>query len=150
MCYQWLHNEDVERKWCEVYEALEEQGNRRLKANLEEKYAADTRGKVMCHCDLKFTLLHTVELDLGDFTRELREMAPKWYTFGVALGLSTTDLDIIKDEKGSRHYMITMLKEWMDNNQGVTWEELQEALRQIGNRRLAAKLEEHKLKDKQG
>ena len=153
MCYQWLHNdqdEDVDRKWSEVYTALEEQGNRRLKANLVKKYAADTRGKVMCHCVLNITLLHTVELDLGNFTSELREMTPRWYTFGVALGLSTTDLDIIEDEKGSRRYMITMLQEWMDNNQEATWEALQEALRQIGNKRLAAKLEEHKLKDKQG
>ena len=152
MCYQWLHNEDVyrSRKWCEVYEALEEQGNRRLKAILQKKYAADTRGKVMYHCDLNITLLHTVELDFGNFTSELREMIPRWYTFGAALRLSITDLDIIEDEKGSRRYMINMLKEWMDNNQEATWEKLQEALRQIGNRRLAAKLEEHKLKDKQG
>ena len=50
MCYQWLHDDqdkDVDRKWSEVYTALEQQGNRRLKANLEKKYAADTRGKVM-------------------------------------------------------------------------------------------------------
>ena len=77
-------------------------------------------------------------------------MTPKWYPFGVALGLTTTDLDIIEDEKGSQRYMINMLQEWMDNNQEVTWEALQEALRGIGNKRLAAKLEEHKLKDKQG
>ena len=46
MCNQWLHNdqdEDVDRKWSEVYEALEQQGNIRLKANLEKKYAADRR-----------------------------------------------------------------------------------------------------------
>ena len=142
MCYQWLHNEDVDRKWCEVYEALEQQENRRLKAILQKKYAADTRGKVMCHCDLNITLLHTVELDLGNFTYELREMTSKWYPFGAALGISTTDLDIIEDEKGSRRYMINMLQEWMDNNEEVTWEELLEALRQIGNRELAEKLEE--------
>ena len=153
MCYKWLHNdqdEDVDRKWSEVYTALEKQENRRLKAILEKKYAADTRGKVMCHCDLNITLLHTVELDLGNFIKELREMTPKWYAFGIALGLLKTDLDIIEDEKGSQRYMITMLQEWMDSSQEVTWEALQEALRQIGNRRLAAKLEEHKLKVKQG
>ena len=46
MCYQWLYNDEVEgRKWSEVYKALEHLGNRRqLKANLEKKYAADTRG----------------------------------------------------------------------------------------------------------
>ena len=103
-----------------------------------------------CHCVLNFTLLHTVKLDLGNLTNELREMTPKWYTFGAALGLSTTDLDIIEDEKGSQRYMINMLQEWMDNNQEATWEALQEALIQIGNRGLAAKLEKHKLKDKQG
>ena len=52
MLQQWLQDKDVDRKWCEIYEALDQQGNRRLKADLEKKYAADTRGKVMFHCVL--------------------------------------------------------------------------------------------------
>ena len=79
-------------------------------------------------------------------------MIPKWYQFGCALGVSTTDMDIIKaGEGGSEVYMISMLKEWNENHEdSYTWETLQEALRVIGNNRLATNLEEHRLKDKQG
>ena len=59
MCQQWMHDDQdkyVDRKWSEVYKALEQEGNRRLKANLEKKYAADTSGKVMSHCVLNCTL----------------------------------------------------------------------------------------------
>ena len=77
-------------------------------------------------------------------------MSPKWYMFGCALEVPTTKLDIIEDKAGSNRYMIAMLQEWMDNKgEKATWEALQEALRNIGNSRLAAKLEEYKLKDKQ-
>ena len=79
-------------------------------------------------------------------------MIPKWYLFGCALGVSTTDMDIIKeDEYSLKVKMISMLEEWKNYHEdSYTWETLQEALRVIGNRRLAAKLEEHRLKDKQG
>ena len=79
-------------------------------------------------------------------------MIPKWYLFGWALGVSTTDMDIIKEGEGnSEVYMISMLEEWKKNHQdSYTWETLQEALRVIGNNRLAKELEEHRLKDKQG
>ena len=43
MCKLWLEEKDGHRKWSEVYEALEQQGNRRLKNILERKYK-DTPG----------------------------------------------------------------------------------------------------------
>ena len=47
--------------------------------------------------------------------------------------------------------MISMLEEWKNTHEdSYTWETLQEALRVIGNNRLAKELEEHRLKDKQG
>ena len=103
----------------------------------------------MCHCVLNFTLLHTVDLDLGNFTSELREMTPNWYAFGAALGLSITDLEIIEDKGSPQRYLIAMLEEWMKTKQDeeVTWEALQKALRKIDNNRLAVILEEHKLKE---
>ena len=55
MCDYWLHKqpkENKDRKWSEVYEALEQQGNRRLKAKLEKKYVADTTGNILSHCVL--------------------------------------------------------------------------------------------------
>ena len=79
-------------------------------------------------------------------------MIPKWYQFGCALGISTTDMDIIKEDAGgSEIYMQSMLDEWNKTHEdSYTWETLQEALRVIGNNRLAKELEEHRLKDKQG
>ena len=79
-------------------------------------------------------------------------MIPKWYQFGCALGVSTIDMDIIKEgEANSEVYMISMLEEWMNTHEdSYTWETLQTALKVIGNNRLATNLEEHRLKDKQG
>ena len=73
-------------------------------------------------------------------------MIPKWYTFGTALGISTTDLNVIKDEEGGlEFYMISMLEEWKETCEDeYTWENLQTALITIGNRRLAKELEKHK------
>ena len=78
-------------------------------------------------------------------------MTSEWYTFGCALGVSTTDLDIIEDKGGLQRYMLAMLEEWMKVKQEdeVTWETLQEALISIGNRKLAAELDQHKLKDQE-
>ena len=83
--------------------------------------------------------------------RKLKEMAPEWYTFGCALGLSITDLEIIEDKGGSQRYLIAMLEEWMKTKQDeeVTWENLQKALISIGNMKLATELEQHKLKDQE-
>ena len=44
MCQQWLQDKDEDRKWSEVFEALEQQGNMRLKAILEKEHKADTKG----------------------------------------------------------------------------------------------------------
>ena len=84
-------------------------------------------------------------------------MIPKWYQFGRALGILSTDMNIInfivimEDKGDSEVYMTSMLEEWKRTHEdSYTWETLQEALRVIGNNRLAAKLEEVRLKDKQG
>ena len=78
-------------------------------------------------------------------------MASEWYTFGCALGLSITDLEIIEDKGSSQRYLIAMLEEWMKTKQDeeVTWENLQKALISISNLKLAAELEQHKLKDQE-
>ena len=97
-------------------------------------------------------LLNAVQLEVKDFLKELKEMTPRWYQFGCALGLSTTDLnDLKEDEGGLEVYMIKMLEVWENTEDDkYTWETLQEALRVIGNRRLATNLDKHRLKDQQG
>ena len=89
--------------------------------------------------------------NLKKFAKDLREMTPEWYPFGLALGLTMTDLNIIQEQTGLQCYMLAMLEEWMrTKGEEVTWENLQEALRNIGNRRLAGKLQDDKLDDQQG
>ena len=47
MLQQWLQDIEEDRKWCEVYKALEQQGNRRLKAILEKEHSASTSGNTV-------------------------------------------------------------------------------------------------------
>ena len=84
-----------------------------------------------------------------EFITALREMTAEWYMFGCAMEMSTTDLDIIEDKGGLERYMKDMLGEWLKTG-SATWEKLQEALRSVGNKRLASELKDHKLKDQQG
>ena len=44
MCEMWLKNEEEDRKWSVVFEALEQQNNKRLKMELERKYKGDDTG----------------------------------------------------------------------------------------------------------
>lgn len=111
MCRHWLQKEDEDRKWSDVYKALELQGSQSLRAILEKKYMAGNYYE--SHCILHCTLLNAVELN--DITNELREMIPEWYAFGCALGVPITDLDIIEDKGGSNRYMKAMLEEWKKN-----------------------------------
>lgn len=91
--------------------------------------------------------LHAVTLGTVDFQNELDEMAADWYLFGCALGLEPKVLDKIKANKNWMDcYMRAMLQTWLDTNE-ATWEVLQTALTQLGNRRLAKDLEVHKRKE---
>ena len=47
MLQQWLQDIEEDRKWSEVYKALEQQGNRRLKAILEKEHSAATSGNTV-------------------------------------------------------------------------------------------------------
>ena len=78
----------------------------------------------------------------------LKEMTAGWYMFGCAMKISTTDLDIIENKGTMERYMKDMLEEWLKTG-SATWEKLQEALRSVGNKRLAGELEKHKLKNQQ-
>ena len=83
-----------------------------------------------------------------EFIKALREMSADWYMFGSAMEMSTTDLNEIQNQGGLQLYMKNMLEEWLKTD-SATWEKLQEALRSVGNKRLAGELEEHRLKDQQ-
>ena len=89
-----------------------------------------------------------VMLSEKEFIKELREMTADWYMFGCAMGIRTTDLDIIEYPGGLEQYMKEMLAEWLKTG-SATWEKLQEALESIGNKKLASILTVNKLDQQQ-
>ena len=93
-------------------------------------------------------IIIAVMLSEKDLIKVLKEMTAKWYMFGCAMGISMANLDIIEDKGGMERYMTEMLGEWL-NTGSATWEKLQEALRSVGNKRLASELGKHILKDQQ-
>ena len=74
-----------------------------------------------------------------EFIEVLKVMTYDWYKFGHAMGMSTTDLDIIKARSEVEQYMQEMLQKWLETG-SATWEKLQEALRDIGSKGLAGEL----------
>ena len=89
-----------------------------------------------------------VMLSEKEFIKELREMTAEWYLFGCAMVMSIADLDIIEDKGGMEQHMEEMLREWLKTG-SATWEKLQEALRSIGNKRLASELTSNKEEQQQ-
>lgn len=73
----------------------------------------------------------------------LEDMTAEWYLFGCALKITPKVLGVIEDRDGLGRYMNAMLEDWLKTSE-ATWENLQEALINIGNRRLAKGLEKYK------
>ena len=69
----------------------------------------------------------------------LVEVTPDWYMFGQNLDIPLFKLDGFKDDKGVDQCFSNMLNKWL--NKGPCWEDLIEALKQIGNKRLATEIE---------
>ena len=71
---------------------------------------------------------------------ELDSAAAKWYNFGLALGVSSSHLDAIKEDYGTvADCLREMLNYWLKNADQPTWERVAEALgrRTVSRRRLA-------------
>lgn len=71
---------------------------------------------------------------------------PNWCHFGLMLGVPKLDLDIIDDRNPYSQYLLETLQYWMNNGDSVTWETLIDALRSIGNEKLARELENDYIK----
>ena len=57
------------------------------------------------------------------------------------LGISKRDLEVIDDRDPYANYLTNTLHHWMENSDNVCWEVLIEAVRNIGNEKLARELE---------
>ena len=93
-----------------------------------------------------FVLL--VHLSVESFTKELEDVERDWYKFGFVLGIPVKTLEEIEDKDGMRRYMLAMLNEWLGTGE-ATWEQLQVALKRIGNVRLSKSLEKYTGEQKQ-
>lgn len=57
------------------------------------------------------------------------------------LGISKRDLEVIDDRDPYSNYLMNTLHHWMEDSDNVYWEVLIEAVRNIGNEKLARELE---------
>ena len=65
---------------------------------------------------------------------------PNWTHFGLMLDIPKLELDIIDDRNPYSQYLLETLEYWK-NNGDYTWEALIDAIRRIGNEKLAKELE---------
>ena len=76
----------------------------------------------------------------NELTGLLKDVAPNWYTFGISLDIHIPILKEIGGIRTSDHCFTDVLEKWLDSDDAY-WETLVTALRQIGNRRLANKIQ---------
>ena len=99
-----------------------------------------------CYVVLCVLLVCAVDLPFSEFIQELDEMAASWYLFGSALKIPVKVLNEIQNKGGMRSFMMAMLGEWL-NTGNATWEQLQQALINVGNKKLAMDIEKYKKED---
>ena len=69
-----------------------------------------------------------------------RQITPKWYQFGLAVGINKETLDELSNFP-PEECIVEMLDLWLRNSQTpVTWRDVANALKQIGLYQLAEKI----------
>ncbi|XP_019864472.1 PREDICTED: uncharacterized protein LOC109593814 [Amphimedon queenslandica] len=122
MLTKWLEI-STDQTWSNISTALEAIGNRRLACSIKDKYGEGN-----------------VTVDATDLQTILKEVIPNWIHFGLMLGIPKIELDIIDDRNPYSQYLFETLEYWKDNGD-FTWETLIDAVRRIGNEKLAMALE---------
>ena len=61
---------------------------------------------------------------------ELYGAVPKWYAFGLSLGLKSDTLDIIREDFNAscEQRMMKMLQKWLHTDPNASWEKIVRAL----------------------
>ena len=85
-------------------------------------------------------VFNIVTVDTTDLQKILQEVIPNWIHFGLMLGIPKIELDIIDDRNPYSQYLLETLEYWKNNGE-FTWETLIDAVRRIGNEKLAKELE---------
>ena len=91
-----------------------------------------------------------MELGAGDLSNVLFDVTPKWYEFGECLDVPDTQLKMTENVAGIRACLNAVLKLWLQGSmtEEPYWEDLVDALKRIGNARLARHIQEHYLQIK--
>ncbi len=92
-------------------------------------------------------VLFLVVQDVTDVQASLQECLPDWSTFGIMLGISKTDIDIIDERDHYSRPLTQVLDYWLKNSKDSTWEALIKAVKDVGNKRLGNKLTKEFLKN---
>ena len=73
---------------------------------------------------------------------KLRSKSSRYYELGIQLNVETNDLNGI-EETNKSHYrkLIDMLVCWLRNEETHSWDEICEALRNIGEKKLAKEIQ---------
>ena len=79
----------------------------------------------------------------------LFDITPKWLEFGECLEIPDAQLSMTQNMGSVRSCLKAVLKQWLEGtvNEPI-WEDLVDALKHIGNRRLARKIQEDHLQIK--
>ena len=91
-----------------------------------------------------------VQLGAGDLSNVLFDVTPKWYEFGECLDVPDTQLKMTENVAGIRACLNAVLKLWLQGSvdEDPYWEDLVDALKRIGNARLARHIQEQYLQIK--
>lgn len=85
--------------------------------------------------------MSTDPLNLCNVLKVIGPKNPRWYTIGIFLELTEEDLDVIvEDHSTTEMKCIKMVQTWLRMKPYATWTDLREALEQIGENSLAAKI----------
>lgn len=94
----------------------------------------------MAECKSKCEV-SSVNVTVAVLTKELNDVSDQWYELGTHMGVKRFVLNSIQAETGSVHYkMIQMLHKWHDSNPSCSRTDVIEALRHIGQDKMAEKL----------
>ena len=103
-------------------------------------FHAATSGELLHHLEWRH---NTKFPTLKELVQELYAASAQWYTLGIFLRIPHPRLENIqRDRSTSMDCFVVMLSEWLNNSVQPTWNEVCEALDNIGEPALAAKIME--------
>ena len=87
------------------------------------------------------------DTDAGELSSALKTISD-WYRLGLFLGLPKYDLNNIeKDYQDSKRRMLEMVDRWLRSTPTASWEDVVNALQQMGENRVAENIRQKYIKE---